>query len=72
MVAEQLIAPEGAVILTDKLVEILENYGEELAGKLQTMITEWEAVMDEDDKTLYTLGIRRAVDVILEKDSTVE
>lgn len=72
MVAEQLIAPEAAVMLTEKVVEALESYGQEIAEKLQTMITDWESVMDEDDKTLYSLGLRRAVDVVLEKDSTEE
>lgn len=72
MVAEQMVAPEAAVILTDKVSEILEEYGQEIAGKLQSMITDWESVMDEDDKTLYSLGLRRAVDVVTERDSTEE
>lgn len=70
MVAEQLIAPEAAVMLTEKVVEVLGDYSEEIAEKLRTMISEWESVMDEDDKTLYSLGLRRAVDIVLEKDPT--
>lgn len=70
MVAEQLIAPEAAVMLTEKVVEALSDYSEEIAEKLRTMISEWESVMDEDDKTLYSLGLRRAVDIVLEKDPT--
>ena len=72
MIAEELISPEGAVILTDKVTEMLDNYSEKIAEKLQTMISDWEAVMDEDDKTLYSLGLRRAVDVVLERNATEE
>jgi len=31
---------------------------------LQEMVKEWEAGMGEDDKSLYSLGLRRAIDII--------
>lgn len=36
--------------------------------ELEQMVKDWEATMGEDDKTFYTLGIRRAIDVIVGND----
>jgi hypothetical protein len=35
----------------------------EVSGKLEQLYKDWEARVDEDD-TLYTLGLRRAQDVV--------
>jgi hypothetical protein len=38
---------------------------DEIIAMLKEMIQEWEATLGEEDKTLYSLGLRRAVDRIL-------
>jgi len=39
--------------------------------KLEQMVKDWEASMGEDDKTFYTLGIRRAIDVLVDNDPDI-
>jgi hypothetical protein len=33
---------------------------------VQEMITDWESGIDPDDKTLYSLGLRRVLDILEE------
>jgi len=40
-------------------------------GKLEQMVKDWEASMGEEDKTFYTLGIRRAIDVLVDNDPDI-
>jgi hypothetical protein len=35
--------------------------------RLEGMISEWEATMGAEDKSFYSLGLRRAIDVVTEE-----
>jgi len=70
MIAEQLLTPEAATILTERFVQLMESYSEEIADRFTLMIDEWESAMSEDDKTLYSLGLRRARDIVTESNPT--
>jgi hypothetical protein len=43
---------------------VVENWYLEIDDQLKKLITDWEAAMGDDDKTLYTLGVRRALDKV--------
>jgi hypothetical protein len=58
------IKPEAVPSLTRFLDEVISGVYEELIGSLVNKIKDWESTMGEDDKSLYTLGIRQAVDVL--------
>lgn len=47
----------------------LETWKFEVAEKLRAMIKDWEKRVDqEEDDTLYSLALRRALDVVLGND----
>lgn len=51
-----------------KISRIVEGRVEEwrsgIIEQLRQMIIEWETTMGDEDKSFYTLGIRRAVDLL--------
>lgn len=53
---------------TESVVDaVITSWYEEIDGQLGKLISEWEERIP-DDKTLYTLGIRRAIDVVHGQD----
>lgn len=70
MVAEQFVTSDGAAVIVDKFIEMLDRYSEEVAERLHSLAINWESRMGENDKTLYSLGVRHAIDVLTEKDPT--
>ena len=58
------IKPEAVPSLTRFLDDVLNEGNEELIKTLVGKIKDWEDTMGENDKSLYTLGIRQAVDVL--------
>lgn len=58
------IKPEAVPALTRFLDDVIKGVNEELIKTLVAKIKDWEDTMGEDDKSLYTLGIRQAVDVL--------
>jgi hypothetical protein len=58
------IKPEAVPSLTRFLDNVFSEANEELISTLVTKIKDWEDTMGDDDKSLYTLGIRQAVDVL--------
>lgn len=57
----------GDIGLEDVLVlvsyETISRWQDTIVNRLQTMIKEWDSTIT-DDKSLYTLGLRRAVDIV--------
>jgi hypothetical protein len=43
----------------------LSEREEQIIELLESMIKDWESNLGEDDKTLYSLGLRRAIDKIV-------
>lgn len=58
------VKPEVVPALIKFLDEVISSDNEELIKTLVGKIKDWEDTMGEDDKSLYTLGIRQAVDVL--------
>ena len=58
------IKPEVVPSLLRFLDDVANENTEELIKTLVEKIKDWEDAMGEDDKSLYTLGIRQAVDII--------
>ncbi len=48
---------EAVVTPVETFVKLIEN-------QLMDLIKDWEEKMSDDDKTLYSLGLRRALDVV--------
>jgi hypothetical protein len=70
MIAEQLIHADAAAILIREMGDCLDLYREGLELELMRKINEWETGMGEADHSLYSLGLRHAVDLITEFDPT--
>jgi len=50
--------------LVERMVDqIASRWISEVESEIQTLIKDWETKM-EDDNTLYSLGLRRALDVV--------
>ena len=49
-------------------IPTLEEWKTYVESKLIDIIKVWESKMGEDDKSMYTLGVRRALDVVLGED----
>lgn len=50
--------------IANMIVEEATTWNSEIIDELNTMIREWEQKMGKDDKTMYTLGIRRVKDLL--------
>lgn len=64
----RVLAPEDKWPVEFKIVErlveqVLNDYYDDIDARLTTLIKDWESRMD-DDKTLYSLGVRRAQDIV--------
>lgn len=64
MMMDGTIKPEAVPSLTRFLDEILDGVNDGVVNALIAKVKDWEDTMGEDDKSLYTLGIRQAIDVI--------
>jgi hypothetical protein len=61
------MTPEALMAVSQVIETNTINWVESKVQKLEEMITEWELTMEDSDKTLYSLGLRRSVDVIREQ-----
>jgi hypothetical protein len=50
----------------------LTEWRDAIAEELHKKATTWETKMDDGDTTLYSLGLRHAVDLVLNYDPTIE
>jgi hypothetical protein len=64
MMADGTIKPEGVIGLTKFLDEIIDGINKDTIEILSKKIRDWEETMGDDDKSLYTLGLRQAVDTL--------
>jgi hypothetical protein len=71
MTVSHEISPEAYQKIIQKVGAISEDAILEKVGKLEQMVKDWEVSMGEEDKTFYTLGIRRAIDVLVDNDPDV-
>jgi hypothetical protein len=71
MTVSHEISPEAYQKIIQKIGTISEDAILEKVGKLEQMVKDWEVSMGEEDKTFYTLGIRRAIDVLVDNDPDI-
>jgi hypothetical protein len=64
LVSERAITPESMLKVSQSVQEGISEWTESVTAQITSMISEWEASMGEDDKTFYSLGLRRAIDII--------
>jgi hypothetical protein len=65
------ITPEAYQKIIQKVEGLSNDAVLDKVEKLEQMVKDWEASMGEDDKSFYTLGIRRAIDVIVDNDPDI-
>jgi hypothetical protein len=65
------ITPEAYQKIIQKVEGLSNDVVLDKVEKLEQMVKDWEASMGEDDKSFYTLGIRRAIDVIVDNDPDI-
>jgi len=65
------ISPEAYQKIIQQVGDISDGAILDKVGKLEQMVKDWEASMGEEDKTFYTLGIRRAIDVLVDNDPDI-
>ena len=60
------------VITPEQMIEVLgavdveiSSWGDEVSGKLKQLAIDWESAMGDADESFYSLGVRRAEDVVL-------
>lgn len=70
MVAEDILTSQAAHMMTAMVGDLLMDYADSLTDQIAEKYREWESRIGDDDPTLYTLGLRHAVDVITENDPT--
>lgn len=63
ILAEESQWPVPMSQLERAIETVMDEWYEDIDIKLNSMIKDWEYRMPEDDKTLYSLGLRRAQDV---------
>jgi hypothetical protein len=54
--------------LSADINQVVETEFGDKIEKLKEMIKNWEATMGEQDNSFYSLGLRRAIDVITDND----
>jgi len=60
------------VITPEQMIEVLgavdveiSSWGDSVSGKLKQLAIDWESAMGDADESFYSLGVRRAEDVVL-------
>ena len=62
------VRPDGAPDLISFIEEAIDNRDQELINNIVVLIRTWEEAMGKEDKTLYTLGMRRVIDMLREEN----
>ncbi len=50
----------------------IEDHLAQVTGVIRSIVDEWESMMGEDDKSLYSLGLRHAIDIIYGRNPTTK
>lgn len=67
LVHEGAITPETFIQITNLVEANFDNWVNAKIEQLKAMVSDWETSMGDEDKSFYTLGLRRAIDVIGEE-----
>ena len=63
-------ATEGFNPYEQVCLQEIENHLGKISTVLRSIVDEWEAMMGADDKSLYSLGLRHAIDVMYGRNIT--
>ena len=69
MVKSGRFTPDVLMDIAGVVGDNVESWLQDKTEKLDSMVQEWEATMGDGDKTFYSLGIRRAIDVIRDESA---
>lgn len=69
MASTKEVTPEQFQKIFTVVSETVEQWRSDVITQLENMVQEWESSMGADDKTFYSLGIRRAIDVVREESA---
>lgn len=61
------MTPEALLKVSEVIETSVDSWIVSKVSTLEDMIKEWEEVMDSGDNSLYSLGLRRAVDIVREQ-----
>lgn len=68
LIMDGTIKPDNAPDLISFIEETIEKRETYLVERMAELVRDWESSMGDEDKSLYTLGIRRAIDVVREAE----
>lgn len=68
MILDRHIEPSSIPYLMPQIEKLLEERDQALVTALADLVKDWEQAMGPDDKSLYTLGLRKAIDLIREEE----
>lgn len=57
--------------IAEAVVTPVNTYVESIENQLTDLIKDWEEKMSDDDRTLYSLGLRRALDIVRGESPTL-
>jgi hypothetical protein len=66
ILADESQWPVKLPILEHLIRTVITDWVDSVDSKMTELIQDWESKFEEDDSTLYTLGIRRAQDIFHE------
>ncbi len=58
------VKPDALPDLKEFIEEVVDKKDSDLVFHIATLIRDWEKSFGEEDKSLYTLGLRRVIDII--------
>jgi hypothetical protein len=61
--------PETLIHVLACLDPVIEEWRSDVIVEMERLIKDWETNMGDDDKTFYSLGLRRAIDIVTGKDA---
>jgi hypothetical protein len=61
------MTPETFTSITKIVESNFDNWIDQKIEQIQAMVIDWENNMGDDDKSFYSLGLRRAIDIISEQ-----
>jgi len=71
MVVEEVLTEQAATMLAGMVSDLLADYALAVADQLVEKYLAWEEMSNDKDETLYSLGLRKAVDILIEIDPTM-
>jgi hypothetical protein len=69
LVGQARLTPEAMLEVCAVVHAEVESWKEDVVYEIQKLINHWEATMGEGDDSFYSLGLRRAIDIVTGQDA---